>query len=145
MSWKTLHRQNRPAGKANSGGAVRGGRVLCEMAQSVPSFLTALEAARRLPSWNKSGKLCACAVQPTRSPESAAGSLTFGSRCTFPSGVTLNFRVSLTGLSTPPFRRFFSLPPFFFFPFLFVVDTPNLTRPRGPGLGLATFRRPAGS
>lgn len=109
--------------------------------RSVPSLPTALEATRRFTGWNKAGKQCACAVQQTRSPVSAAGSLTFGSRCLFPSGVTLIFRVSVTGLSTPPFRRLFSLPLFFFPPFFLFVATSSLSRPRGPGLGLATLRR----
>lgn len=104
--------------------------------RSAPSLPTALEATRRFTGWNKAGKQCACAVQQTRSPVSAAGSLTFGSRCLFPSGVTLIFRVSVTGLSTPPFRRLFSLP-LFFFPLSFCSSPPPAFHARA-GLALGS-------
>lgn len=78
--------------------------------RSLPSPLP----GRRRPGRPEPGKPCACAAPQTRSPAAAAGSLTFRSRCIFPSGVTPIFRVSLTGPSTPPFRRLSGLPLFFF-------------------------------
>lgn len=134
--WKARHGQSRPAGNGQRKssctcpwpritGSARGGRGL-----SGPCLVPAQRGAgdrQAIPRRASSRLRSSATALPDRR---LAGSLTFGSRCLFPSGVTSIFRVSLTGLSTPPFRRLFGLP--LFFSFLFVVAAPNLPRPRGP-------------
>lgn len=78
----------------------------------------------RPPSQPKAGKPRLRSSATALPDRRLAGSLTFGSRCLFPSGVTSIFRVSLTGLSTPPFRRLFGLP-LFFFPFFLLSPPPT--------------------
>ncbi|KAM7321023.1 hypothetical protein ACRRTK_020276 [Alexandromys fortis] len=99
------------------------GRAAEEHRQRTVPVRSLPSAAQPTAEPSQGGQARACAVQPTRSPQAAAGSLTFGSGCLFPSGVTSIFRVSLTGLSTPPFRRLFGLP--LFFPFFLLSPPPT--------------------
>lgn len=128
--WKARHGQSRPAGNGQRKssctcpwpritGSARGGRGL-----SGPCLVLAQRGAgdrQAIPRRASSRLRSSATALPDRR---LAGSLTFGSRCLFPSGVTSIFRVSLTGLSTPPFRRLFGLP-LFFFPFFLLSPPPT--------------------
>lgn len=148
--WKARHGQSRPAGNGQRKssctcpwpritGSARGGRGL-----SGPCLVLAQRGAgdrQAIPRRASSRLRSSATALPDRR---LAGSLTFGSRCLFPSGVTSIFRVSLTGLSTPPFRRLFGLPLFFFLSFCCRRPQPS-TPARAWPCRLSPCRRPAGS